>query len=152
MPSTRSSKPRAAANKTSPTAAGAENFIAAVADPLRRAEAEAVAALMQAATGEPAVMWGPSIVGFGTYRYRYESGREGTMALVGFSPRKAEFVIYVTAGLERFAALLARLGPHRTGQSCLYLKRVADVDARVLRELVDANVEAMAAQRVPAGG
>ena len=83
-------------------------------------------------------MWGPSIVGFGNYRYRYESGREGTAALVGFSPRKANLVLYLVGGVtDRYPKLLERLGPHKAGKGCVYLKRLDDVNLEVLQELVE---------------
>ena len=88
-------------------------------------------------TGEQPTMWGGSIVGFGTYHYRYASGREGDGPAVGFSPRKQALTIYVSEGFEAYDDLLARLGPHSTGKSCLYIKRLADVDEDVLRSLVE---------------
>ena len=89
-------------------------------------------------TGEPPVLWGTSIVGFGTYHYRYESGHEGDSALVGFSPRKGNLVLYLVGGFaDRHQKLLDKLGPHKTGKGCLYLKSLADIDLDVLRELVD---------------
>ena len=129
--------------KTLPGDASAADFLAAVEDGTRRADGEELARLLAEWTGEPAVMWGTSIVGFGTYRYRYESGREGTAPLVGFSPRKASLVLYVVAGVrERHPELLERLGPHKLGKGCLYLKRLGDADRDVLRGLVEATVAA----------
>lgn len=113
----------------------------------RRADCEAVSAMMQAATGEPATMWGGSIVGFGRYAY-VSSGKTNEWPLVGFSPRKNELVLYLTAGFDDAGALLDKLGRHRTGKACLYVKRMADVDAQVLRRLIDASVEAMEAKRI----
>lgn len=113
----------------------------------RRADCEAVSAMMQAATGEPATMWGGSIVGFGRYAY-VSSGKTNEWPLVGFSPRKNELVLYLTAGFDDAGALLDKLGRHRTGKACLYVKRMADVDAKVLRRLIDASVEAMEAKRI----
>jgi hypothetical protein len=131
----------AQSQKTHPTGEDAEAFIAAVPDEARRADARTLAGLLADWTGEPAVMWGTSIVGFGSYRYRYESGHEGTAALVGFSPRKANLVLYLVGGVEdRYPKLLDRLGPHKTGKGCLYLKRLEDVDREVLRELVERTV------------
>lgn len=124
------------ANKTVETDQRVEDFIAGVADPVRRADAGAAAALMARVTGQPAAMWGPSIIGFGRYRYRYDSGREGEMCRVGFSPRKAELVFYVGAGRPEQAAALERLGKHRTGKGCLYVKKLADVDLAVLEQVV----------------
>src|SRR5271170_2699097 len=116
-----------AENKTKPTKLSVAAFIAALTDPARRADAKALVKLMQSASGEKPKMWGPAIIGFGSYHYRYESGREGDMPLVGFSPRKAATVLYVNAGSRESAALLAKLGKHSTGKSCLYIKQLADV-------------------------
>ncbi len=111
-------------------------FVDGVADERRRADARHLVALMGAVTGQPAVMWGRAIVGFGSRHYRYESGREGDVPAVSFSPRKAQTVLYLSGGLELYQDLLDRLGPHTTGKSCLYLKRVGDADDAVLREIV----------------
>jgi len=132
--------------KTKPTAIGADAFIEAVPDPVRRADAAAVAALMARVSGAPAAMWGPSIVGFGSYRYRYDSGHEGEMCRLGFSPRKSELVLYVLNGSPDQEAQLARLGKHRTGKSCLYIKKLADVDMAVLEELVRDQLVSMDAR------
>lgn len=113
----------------------------------RRADCEAVCALMQAATGEPPVLWGGSIVGFGKYAAA-SSGKTGEWPLVGFSPRKNELVLYLTTGFDDVGPLLDKLGKHKTGKACLYLTRMADVDAGVLRELVDASVQALAPKRI----
>jgi len=134
--------------KTQPTKASVAAFIAAIPDERRRKDCEAVAKLMQAATGAKPVLWGTSIVGFGTYRYRYASGREGDWPVTGFSPRKNDLTLYVMPGFERYADLLARLGRHRTGKSCLYLKKLADADPAVLKELVGRSVAAMEKKRV----
>lgn len=93
-------------------------------------------------------MWGTSIVGFGRYHYKYESGREGESAITGFSPRKGDLTLYIVPGFEPFPALMKRLGKYKTGKSCLYIKKLADVDVDVLRELVSASVKKMANQRV----
>ncbi|MEU8386704.1 DUF1801 domain-containing protein [Micromonospora sp. NPDC048842] len=129
---------------TVPTAISVDDFLAANPDERRRADTGRLRAIMGELTGEPAVMWGPSIVGFGSYHYTYASGRSGDAALVGFSPRKQHLVLYLTGdGLEeRDAALLARLGPHRAGKGCIYLKRLDDVDESVLRQLVERTVQA----------
>ena len=130
-----------ASQKTLPTGDDPEAFIAAVPEEARREDARTLCGLLADWTGEAPVMWGTSIVGFGRYRYRYDSGHEGTAALVGFSPRKANLVLYLAGGLEdRYSKLLERLGPHKTGKGCLYLKRLDDVDRDVLRELVDRTV------------
>ena len=134
--------------KTKPTQASVEQFLASIAEPDRRSDAETIAGIMARATRSPGKMWGPSIVGFGDYHYVYESGREGDWFLVGFSPRKRDFTLYIMPGFDAYAELLAQLGKHKTGKSCLYLKRLADVDTAVLEELITASVEAMAPKRV----
>ena len=131
--------------KTRPTPATAAEFIAAVEDPKRRADAEAACALLAEATGEPPVMWGPSIVGFGAYHYRYASGHEGDAPLVGFSPRKANLVFYLYCDEGR-DDLLARLGKHKAGKGCVYVNRLSDVDPAVLREMAIATAEQMRAK------
>jgi hypothetical protein len=116
-------------------------FIAAVDNAARREDAQRLCGLLAAWTGEPPTMWGTSIVGFGHYQYRYDSGHEGTAPLVGFAPRKANLVLYLVGGVEeRYPKLLEQLGPHKTGKGCLYLKRLDDVDHDVLRALVDRTV------------
>ena len=119
--------------KTRPTGAAVDGFLDNVADPQRREDAKRVRAMMERLSGEPAAMWGPSIVGFGSYHYKYDSGHEGDMARIGFSPRAKELVLYL---FPRHQALMDRLGKYRTGKSCLYIKRLADVDQQVLEELV----------------
>jgi hypothetical protein len=125
--------------KTKPTKLSAAAFIARVPDPGRRADAESLVKIFQRATGEPPVMWGPSIVGFGAYHYKYASGREGDMCLVGFSPRSTSLVLYARSGAKGEEARLAKLGKHERSTGCLYVKRLADVDAKVLEELVRAS-------------
>lgn len=128
--------------KTKPTPVAVADFIAAVPDPVRRADAEALVALFEAASGEPAAMWGSSIIGCGSYHYRYASGHEGDMARISFSPRKAETVLYLAEEFPDRAELFARLGKHRVGKSCVYIKRLADIDMAVVRALVDASLAA----------
>jgi hypothetical protein len=124
-----------------PTPANVDAFLEAVPDEKRRADAYALLELMRSVTGEPPVMWGPSIVGFGSFHYRYESGRTGDAPLAGFSPRKANLVVYLVGGFEdRYPKLLEQLGPHKTGKACLYLKRLGDVDLDVLRQLVERSM------------
>jgi len=123
--------------KTTRTEASVADFLAAVSDPRRRADAQAVCALMTEVTGVEPAMWGSAIVGFGSYHYRYGSGREGDWPAVGLSPRKQALTIYIPEGFEGYRELLDRLGPHSTGKSCLYLKRLSDVDEQALRGLVD---------------
>jgi hypothetical protein len=130
-----------ASQKTLPTDTSAEALIAAVPDDARRADAQKLSGLLADWTGEPPVMWGTSMVGFGRYHYRYQTGHEGTAPLVGFAPRKANLVVYLVAGVQdRYPELLERLGPHKLGKGCLYLKRLDDVDHEVLRALVDGTV------------
>ncbi len=121
--------------KTKPTEISVDAFLDAVPDPQRRADGKAVRAMFERISGEPAAMWGPSIVGFGRYHYKYDSGHEGDMCRLGFSPRKAELVLYVLTESAEQDAFLARLGKHKTGKSCLYIKRLSDVDQGVLEEL-----------------
>ncbi len=123
-------------NKTAAGDGDVRAFIDTVADDQRRRDAQLLVDLMSEVTRQPAVMWGTSIVGFGSRHYRYESGREGDIAAVCFSPRKAQTVLYVTGGLELYDDLLAQLGPHQTGKGCIYLKRVDQVDPGALREIV----------------
>jgi hypothetical protein len=131
-------------NKTKPTRLSVAAFINALTDQTRRADARALVKLMQGATGEKPKMWGPSIIGFGSCHYKYESGREGDMPLVGFSPRKAATVLYLATGFGNSGAPLAKLGKYTTGKGCLYIKELADVDDAVLESLV---VKAVAAAR-----
>ena len=127
--------------KTLPSGESAEAFIAAVPQDARREDAQKLSGLLAEWTGEPPVMWGTSIVGFGEYRYRYDSGHEGTAPLVSFSPRKANLVLYLVGGVQdRYPNLLEQLGPHKLGKGCLYLKRLDDVDHEVLRALVERTV------------
>lgn len=121
--------------KTKPTEVTAAAFIAAVENPVRREEAKTVSTMMERVTGEPPKMWGPSIIGFGSYHYKYDSGHEGTMCRLGFSPRKAQLVLYILTGAAGEEAQLAKLGKHKTGKSCLYINKLADVDMAVLEEM-----------------
>ena len=124
-------------NKTAPTPIDPRDFIAAVENDQRRADAERLLAIMQDVTGDEPVMWGPSIVGFGSYHYTYESGREGDAPLAGFSPRKAQMVVYLIGGYEeRYPQELANLGPYKTGKACLYFKKLDDLDEDILRFLI----------------
>ncbi|MCX8476918.1 MAG: DUF1801 domain-containing protein [Sphingomonas sp.] len=125
-----------AETKTKPTQVKVADFIDAAPDAVRREDAKTLVALMSRVTGEEPVMWGPSIIGFGSYHYRYESGHEGDACRLGFSPRKAELVLYVLTGSPEQEAPLARLGKHRTGKACLYVKKLADVDMAALEEIV----------------
>jgi len=111
-------------------------FLNSLEDAKKRQDCEALLRLMQEETGEPPAMWGESIVGFGEYHYHYASGREGDWFLTGFSPRKQNLTVYIMAGFDAYEALMKRLGKYKTGKSCLYIKRLEDVDPKVLRELV----------------
>ena len=129
--------------KTRPTMVSVDAFLDAVNHPVRREDGRALRALMERVTGEPAVMWGPSIVGFGTYHYRYASGHAGDMCRVGFSPRSAKLVLYV-GGFPEYDALLATLGKHTSSRACLYLGKLTDVDLGVLEEIVRRSYAATA--------
>jgi hypothetical protein len=140
-----------AENKTKPTTISVAAFLDACADDDRRADARTLARLMQKVTGKKPTMWGPSIVGFGSYHYIYESGREGDAPIVGFSPRKAASVLYGTIGFGGADALLAKLGKHTTGKGCLYIKKLADVDVKVLETLIEKAVAAAKATQAQQG-
>jgi hypothetical protein len=128
--------------KTKPTDASVEDFIAGVEDEAKREDCRTLTVMMRRITGAEPVMWGPSIVGFGTYHYRYESGREGDWMLAGFSPRRRELTVYVMAGFKGAEKVLTRLGKHRTSSGgCLYIKKLADIDLEVLEELVRDSVD-----------
>ena len=125
-----------AENKTQPTRQSVAKFLNAIEDEGKRRDARAIDKLFRRVTGEKPVMWGPSIVGYGTYHYKYASGREGDFMRLGFSPRKQNISLYIMPGVGKYDALLAKLGKHSTGKSCLYVKRLEDVDMDVLEELV----------------
>lgn len=127
-------------NKTQPTKVSVAAFIDALPDQTKRSDAKQLVKLMQSATGEKPTMWGPSIIGFGSYHYKYDSGREGDMPVIGFSPRKAATVLYGMNGDS--GGLLAKLGRHTTGKGCLYIKKLADVDHKVLEALILKSVAA----------
>lgn len=129
--------------KTRPTDASVDAFIDAVDHPRRREDARTLLELMQRVTGEEPVMWGPSIVGYGSYHYRYASGQEADWPVVGFSPRKQNLSIYIMTGFEESDELLSRLGKHKTGKSCLYVNKLTDVALDVLESLVRASVAEM---------
>lgn len=126
--------------KTKRNDASVKDWLAAIPDPKRRKDCETVIRLMKQATRAEPRMWGASIVGFGSYYYRYKSGREGDWFLIGFASRKPYLTLYIMDGFAGYDRLLAKLGRHRNGKSCLYLKRLSDVDAGVLKELVTASV------------
>ena len=129
-----------AETKTKPTAASVADYLASRASPQQRIDCDAIIAICSRITGHGPAMWGPSIVGFGAYAYRYESGHSGTAPWAGFAVRGRDLVVYLGCDDEAQASLLARLGKHRMGKSCLYLKRLADVDMAVLEELIARSV------------
>jgi hypothetical protein len=135
--------------KTKQTAASVEEFLDGLPDDSVRRDCRSLVEMMRDATGAPGRMWGPSIVGFGEYHYTYESGREGDFFLVGFSPRARQLSLYITAGFDRYDEIMQQLGRYKTGKSCLYVKRLADIDAAALRELIDESVAYMK-RRYPA--
>lgn len=132
-----------AENKTKATKASVTEFINSIDDKNRRADVRKVAAMMRKATGKRAKMWGSSIVGYGTYHYKYESGREGDFMVTGFSPRKQALTVYIIPGFSHFEKLMAKLGKYKTGKSCLYIRRLSDVDEKVLERLIDSSVKHM---------
>jgi hypothetical protein len=129
--------------KTKPTETSVDAFLDAIADPSRRDDCRTVLEIMKSATGAEPKIWGSGMVGFGTYHYRYESGREGDWFLTGFAPRKNDLTLYIMAGFDRYEDLMNRLGKHKTGKCCLYVKRLSEIDLSVLRELVAASVDHM---------
>lgn len=139
-PAKKAAKPKAAAKKsdakTKPTEVSVKDFIAKVQNPIRRADALAALSMYKAITGAEPKMWGPSIVGYGTYHYKYESGREGDMCAAGFSPRGSAMVFYIIGGVPENDPLYARLGKHKMGNSCLYVNKLEDVDASVLGQII----------------
>jgi len=132
-----------AENKTKATKESVAKFINSIDDKQMRADARKVAAMMRRATGKRAKMWGTSMVGYGTYHYRYASGREGEFMITGFSPRKQALTVYIMSGFAPFDKLMAKLGKYKTGKSCLYIRRLTDVDEDVLERLIDDSVEYM---------
>ncbi|HUW08125.1 MAG TPA: DUF1801 domain-containing protein [Anaerolineae bacterium] len=136
--------------KTQKNDAGVEAFLDAVEHDKRRTDGFAILELMREVTGEEPAMWGASVVGFGSYRYKYASGREAEWMLVGFSPRKRNLALYIMDGFDQYEELLARLGKYRTGKSCLYINKLEDVDTGVLRELVRKSAAHMRKTNAPA--
>ena len=129
--------------KTKPTKLSVSAFLKAVPDEQKREDAAKLIEIMRAATKQEPVMWGTSIIGFDTYRYKYESGREGDWPIVGLSPRKQNLTVYIMPGFSEFEDLLAKLGKHSTGASCLYIKRLSDVDLPTLKKIITRSVAAM---------
>lgn len=133
--------------KTKMTEASVEDFLNTVNDEQARKDCFEILKMMKQATKAEPKMWGTSIVGFGTYHYKGASGREGDWMLTGFSPRKQNLTLYIMAGFERYNQLLKKLGKHSTGKSCLYIKKLADVDKKVLKELIAESVKVMSANK-----
>ncbi|MDE2690364.1 MAG: DUF1801 domain-containing protein [Acidobacteriota bacterium] len=129
--------------KTKKNDASVEGFLTGVENERRREDSFVVLEMMKRITGEEPTMWGSSIVGFGSYHYRYASGREGDWPRIGFSPRKQSLTLYVMPGFSNYDDLLSRLGKHRTGKSCLYVNKLADVDMDVLEQLIRSSLDAM---------
>lgn len=130
-----------AENKTKPTGVSPTKFINELEDLQQRKDCKQLVKMMKAATGEKAVMWGPSIVGFGSCHYKYASGREGDIMRVGFAPRKNQLSLYLSCDIQRSADLLAQLGKYKTGKGCLYIKKLEDVDLDVLAQLIERGIE-----------
>ncbi|HEX5885680.1 MAG TPA: DUF1801 domain-containing protein [Pyrinomonadaceae bacterium] len=127
--------------KTKPTAESVQDFLNEIPDPERRQDCFAVAKIMEEITGEKPKMWGPSIVGFGTYHYKYASGREGDWMVTGFSPRKKDLTLYIMMGFDKHEELMKQLGKHSVGKSCLYIKRLSDIHIPTLKKLIKASVK-----------
>ena len=129
--------------KTKKNSASVATFLNAIEDKQKRADAKKISSMMRAATGSRATMWGSSMVGFGSYHYKYASGQEGDWMLVGFAPRKQNLTLYIMPGFRTFDKLMARLGKYKTGKSCLYINRLTDVDEKVLDKLIIESVKHM---------
>lgn len=122
--------------KTIPTSKSVSKFLDSIEPVERREDCFAIQNLMKSITGKMPVMWGDSIVGFGNYHYKYDSGHEGDFFRTGFSPRKAALTVYIMPGYQNYGKLLERLGKHKTGKSCLYIKKLSDIDMKILKELI----------------
>lgn len=127
--------------KTKPTQASVKEFLNQVPDKERREDCFAVAKIMEEITGEKPKMWGPSIVGFGTYHYKYASGREGDWPVAAFSPRKKDLTVYLMPGFDNRTELMQKLGKHSTGKSCLYIKRLSDIHLPTLKKLIKVSLK-----------
>ncbi len=132
-----------AKNKTTENDASVEDFLASVKDEQKKADCLELKSMMERVTNTPAKMWGASIVGFDQYHYKYDSGREGDFMKVGFSPRAQNVTVYIMPGFERYVELMQNLGKHKTGKSCLYIKKLDDVDRNVLEELIQGSYDYM---------
>ncbi len=131
-------------NKTQQTNESVDEYLLKIGDEQKRADAFKIKEMIERLSGEPAKMWGNSIIGCGTYHYKYESGREGDFMRVGFAPRKANLVLYIMSGFSEYEKLLDKLGKHKTGKSCLYIKRLSDLDESVLEEIITHSLAYMA--------
>ena len=138
--------------KTRPTDQDVELFLDSIVDAQQRQDSRTIVEIMRAITGKAPRMWGDGIVGFGSYHYRYASGREGDWPLTGFSPRKQNLTLYLSYGFDQHSELLERLGKYKVGKACLYLKRLDDVDLTALRELIRKSVEQVTRANVPREG
>jgi len=127
--------------KTKKTSESVKNYLKSIEDPQQKQDCVEISRMMQEVTGKKPRMWGTSIVGFGSYHFVYASGREGDWHLCGFSPRKQSLSIYIMSGFSHYSELLARLGKHKTGKSCLYIKKLDDVDREVLKEIITRSVK-----------
>ncbi|KGJ95662.1 DUF1801 domain-containing protein [Thalassotalea sp. ND16A] len=130
-------------NKTQPSKLDVQTFINNVESQQKRVDTELLLQIFSDTTNKKPVMWGTSIIGFGQYHYQYESGREGDAAITGFSPRKQNIAIYITQGFSQFTELLAQLGKHKTGKSCLYINKLADIDENILKKIISLSFEHM---------
>lgn len=129
--------------KTKRTGESVASFLNAIEDKRVRADCKVISGMMKTATGDPARMWGSGIVGFGTYDYKYASGREGTWFMCGFAPRKRNLSLYIMGGFPRFEPLMKKLGKYKTGKACLYIDQLADIDRSVLQTLIEESVAHM---------
>ncbi len=138
----------ASENKTKPSDDSVKAYLAKIADPQMRADCEALSAMMTKATKAQPVLWSGVIVGFGQYHYRYASGREGDSLLVGYRAQKDKISLYLSSGFEGYDELMARLGKHKAAKACVYIKRLSDVDPKILQKLIDATVREHKKQHV----
>lgn len=129
--------------KTIANKGSVEKFINSIEGEEKREDSRTLVKIMEEISGKPATMWGPSIIGFDQYHYKYESGREGDFLVIGFSPRKQNLSIYIMPGYQDFSHLLKKLGPHKTGKSCLYIKRLSEIDLNVLKQIIQKGYDDM---------
>lgn len=127
--------------KTRPNKASVEKFLDTIENEKKRKDSYRILELMKDITGEKPTMWGPSIIGFGTYHYKYPSGTEGNWMLTGFSPRKQALTLYIMSGFKKYDDLLSRLGNYKTGKSCLYIKKLEDIDEKVLKKMIKSSLD-----------